>query len=166
MTCANTCSAGPVEPAPRQSDCSESCRIQELHSRGVMSRQTTETHPKELHQKPPFDEPPQAAPGLDSEMHNAPDHGEQSYRGSGRLNGKTALITVGDSGIGRPVAIAFAREGPDVALSYLPEEEQDAGESMRWIAEAGPPRERSSRSPRLCRHMACLRRIAHKSARV
>ena len=65
------------------------------------------------------------------------DHGEQSYRGLGRLDGRTALITGGDSGIGRAVAIAFAREGADVAISYLPEEEEDAQETGRWIEEAG-----------------------------
>ncbi len=102
-----------------------------------MSRQTTETDPKELEQKPPFDERRQSTPGLDSEMRNTADHGEKSYRGAGRLNGRAALITGGDSGIGRAVAIAFAREGADVAISYLPEEEQDAQESKRWIDEAG-----------------------------
>ncbi|MDB6064871.1 MAG: short-chain dehydrogenase/reductase [Pedosphaera sp.] len=70
-------------------------------------------------------------------MQLKPDHGEQSYRGLGRLTGKTALITGGDSGIGRAVAIAFAREGADVAISYLPEEEADAQETKRWVEEAG-----------------------------
>src|SRR5581483_7336232 len=85
----------------------------------------------------PFDEQAQPRPGLDSEMRNAADHGEESYRGSGRLSGKAALITGGDSGIGRAVAIAFAREGADVAISYLPEEERDARQSVRWIEAAG-----------------------------
>jgi NAD(P)-dependent dehydrogenase (short-subunit alcohol dehydrogenase family) len=66
-----------------------------------------------------------------------PDHGEQTYRGTGRLEGKRALITGGDSGIGRAVAIAFAREGADVLLSYLPEEEGDGTETARLVTEAG-----------------------------
>ncbi len=70
-------------------------------------------------------------------MRLQPDHGERSYRGLGRLMGKTALITGGDSGIGRAVAIAFAREGADVAISYLKEEEADAQETRRWVEEAG-----------------------------
>ena len=65
------------------------------------------------------------------------DHGEESYRGLGRLTDKVALITGGDSGIGRAVAIAFAREGADVLISYLPEEEQDAEETKRWVEHAG-----------------------------
>jgi NAD(P)-dependent dehydrogenase (short-subunit alcohol dehydrogenase family) len=76
-------------------------------------------------------------PGLTSEMSERPDHGEDSYRGSGRLTGKRALITGGDSGIGRAVAIAFAREGADVLISYLPEEEPDAQETARLIEKAG-----------------------------
>jgi len=97
----------------------------------------TETDPKELHRKPPFEEPRQAPPGSEAEMRNKPDHGEETYRGFGRLHGRAALITGGDSGIGRAVAIAYAREGADVAISHLPEEATDAGETLRWVKEAG-----------------------------
>jgi NAD(P)-dependent dehydrogenase (short-subunit alcohol dehydrogenase family) len=83
------------------------------------------------------EEPKQATPGLESQMEKKPDHGEESYRGYGRLEGKAALITGGDSGIGRAVAIAYAREGADVGISYLPEEEEDARESERWVRDAG-----------------------------
>lgn len=76
-------------------------------------------------------------PGSTSEMRQRPDHGEETYRGSGRLEGKRAVITGGDSGIGRAVAIAFAREGADVLLSYLPSEEEDAQETVRLVEEAG-----------------------------
>jgi NAD(P)-dependent dehydrogenase (short-subunit alcohol dehydrogenase family) len=72
--------------------------------------------------KPPFAAQPQQPPGLEAKMDPKPDYGEQSYRGSGRLKGKAALITGGDSGIGRAVALAFAREGADVLISYLCEE--------------------------------------------
>ena len=86
---------------------------------------------------PPFKEQPQEAPGLASEMSPEPDHGETSYVGTGRLTGKKALITGGDSGIGRAVAIAFAREGADVAINYLPEEAADADDVIALIKAEG-----------------------------
>ena len=76
-------------------------------------------------------------PGLTGEMDVRPDHGERTYRGSGRLTGRKAVITGGDSGIGRAVALAFAREGADVLISYLPEEEKDGQETVRLIEETG-----------------------------
>jgi NAD(P)-dependent dehydrogenase (short-subunit alcohol dehydrogenase family) len=76
-------------------------------------------------------------PGKTDEMNPAPDHGESSYRGSGRLTGKKAVITGGDSGIGRAVAVAFAREGADVLISYLEAEEKDARDTARLIEDAG-----------------------------
>lgn len=79
----------------------------------------------------------QQQPGLTSATVPRPDHGEESYVGSGRLTGRRALITGGDSGIGRAAAIAFAREGADVAISYLPEEEDDADDTVGWIERAG-----------------------------
>ncbi len=79
----------------------------------------------------------QPAPGLTSKMTPAPDHGEHSYVGRGLLTDRVALITGGDSGIGRAVAIAFAREGADVAISYLPVEQSDAEDTARWIEKAG-----------------------------
>jgi NAD(P)-dependent dehydrogenase (short-subunit alcohol dehydrogenase family) len=85
---------------------------------------------------PPLPEQQQEVPGTTAAMDPKPDHGEESYRGSGRLAGKKAIITGGDSGIGRAVAIAFAREGADVLISYLNEDE-DAEETSRWIEQAG-----------------------------
>ena len=76
-------------------------------------------------------------PGLTDDMDVRPDHGEKTYRGSGRLEGRKAVITGGDSGIGRAVALAFAREGADVLISYLPDEEKDGQETVRLVEEAG-----------------------------
>lgn len=86
---------------------------------------------------PPFDIQSQPEPGLVSQMKPRPDHGENSYQGSGRLLNRKALITGGDSGIGRAVAIAFAREGADVVINYLPNEEADAKEVIEFIERAG-----------------------------
>jgi len=86
--------------------------------------------------KPPFPRQPQAVPGSQRQMDPMPDCGEQSYKGSGRLAGKIALVTGADSGIGRAVAIAFAREGADIAVAYL-DEHEDARETARWVEAAG-----------------------------
>ncbi|MEH2460644.1 SDR family oxidoreductase [Nostoc sp.] len=86
---------------------------------------------------PPFPRQPQPAPGLAQQMNPQPDHGEESYTGCGKLANRKALITGGDSGIGRAVAIAFAREGADVAISYLPSEESDTREVIKLIEQAG-----------------------------
>lgn len=93
--------------------------------------------PRKQYPSPPFPKQPQPAPGLAREMDPKPDHGEKSYKGSGRLSGRKALITGGDSGIGRAAAIAYAREGADVAIGYLPEEEADAKEVIAVIEAEG-----------------------------
>ncbi|MBV8092869.1 MAG: SDR family oxidoreductase [Acetobacteraceae bacterium] len=92
--------------------------------------------PKETGPKPSFPKQQQEPAGQTGEMRPQPDHGEQSYRGSGKLQGLAALITGADSGIGRAVAIAFAREGADVLIAYL-DEHEDAKETARWVEEAG-----------------------------
>jgi NAD(P)-dependent dehydrogenase (short-subunit alcohol dehydrogenase family) len=96
----------------------------------------TDQHPTEAQPVPPFPEQEQQPPGNEAEMRPLADHGEESYVGHGRLTDKVALITGADSGIGRAVAIAFAREGADVLCSYL-NEEDDAAETKRLVEEAG-----------------------------
>jgi NAD(P)-dependent dehydrogenase (short-subunit alcohol dehydrogenase family) len=93
--------------------------------------------PQSKYEQPETEGEQQHHPGHTGEMTDEPDHGESSYRGSGKLTGKRAVITGGDSGIGRAVAIAFAREGADVLISYLPAEEQDAQATVRLIEDAG-----------------------------
>jgi NAD(P)-dependent dehydrogenase (short-subunit alcohol dehydrogenase family) len=93
-------------------------------------------NPRTAHPQPPLPEQQQQPPGHEGEMNPKPDHGEQSYKGSGKLTGRAAIITGADSGIGRAVAIAFAREGADVLISYL-SEDKDAEETAHWVREAG-----------------------------
>ncbi|MFI8525237.1 SDR family oxidoreductase [Promicromonospora sukumoe] len=107
--------------------------------------------------------PPQQQnpPGTTDQMIPTPDHGETSYVGSERLLGRKALVTGGDSGIGRAVAIAFAREGADVALSYLPEEEHDARATAEWVRGAG---RQCALLPGDLRDEATARGVAHRAA--
>ncbi len=95
-------------------------------------------NPAEKHPKPPFPKQDQTAPGVEGKLIPQADHGEESYKGSGKLTGKRAIITGGDSGIGRAVAIAFAREGADVLISYLDDsEDQDANLTASYVEQAG-----------------------------
>ncbi len=99
--------------------------------------QAQPTDPRSAGPKPEFEQEPIPYPGLDSQMTPSADHGEASYVGLGRLTNRKALVTGGDSGIGRAVALAFAREGADVLISYLPAEESDARETCRLVTDAG-----------------------------
>lgn len=98
--------------------------------------QRNEEDPKTFGDTPPFPQEALAYPGLESEMSPLPDYGVESYKGSGKLSGKVALITGGDSGIGRAVALAYAREGANVVISYL-SEDSDAEETVRVVEDAG-----------------------------
>ena len=108
-------------------------------SQGGQEPMTTQKleDPKAKYPKPPFKEQSQPWPGLASKMEPRPDHGEKNYKGSGRLLGRKALITGGDSGMGRAAAIAYAREGADVAINYFPTEQPDADEVIALIKDAG-----------------------------
>jgi NAD(P)-dependent dehydrogenase (short-subunit alcohol dehydrogenase family) len=101
-----------------------------------MADQAATQHDASTFPQPPFPEQQQRPPGSEAELRPRADHGEESYTGSGRLAGRRALITGGDSGIGKAVAIAFAREGADVLISYL-NEEADARDTVSWVERAG-----------------------------
>ena len=99
--------------------------------------QWTMRDPRDQYPQPPFPEQPQKAPGLARDMDPVPDHGEQSYVGLGRLKGRRALVTGGDSGIGRAAALAFVREGASVVINYLPDEEPDAQDLIDLVKSEG-----------------------------
>jgi NAD(P)-dependent dehydrogenase (short-subunit alcohol dehydrogenase family) len=102
----------------------------------MASQRTQQQAPQERHELPPFPEQEQASTGREQKMDPKPDFGADSYRGRERLKGKTALVTGGDSGIGRAVCLAFAREGADVVIGYRAHRE-DAEETKRWVEQAG-----------------------------
>ncbi len=104
----------------------------------VMKKQEPPQKPDTQYEVPPFPQQKQRPPGKEKAMQPLADHGEESYKGCGKLMGKKAIITGGDSGIGKAIAIAFAREGADVLISYLSSEEtQDAQDSAKYVKEAG-----------------------------
>lgn len=117
--------------------------LAQQRERGIDTGSTQPSHqpglkdPRTQYPRPPFPPQKQEPPGLAGKMNPRPDHGETSYRGSGKLVGRKALVTGGDSGIGRAAAIAFAREGADVAINYLPVEEPDAREVVDLIRAEG-----------------------------
>ncbi len=124
--------------------------------------QPTLSDPAAKFPKPPFAEQRQPWPGLASRMDPRPDHGETSYRGSGRLVGRKALVTGGDSGMGRAAAIAFAREGADVAINYYPTEEPDAQEVVSLIRASG---RKAIAIPGDLREAAFCRRLVDEAVR-
>ena len=131
-TCRQSGGCAEAEPAHRE------CFV--CASGGTVERDERQCHDEAEEMKGQMDDgvnaQQQAPPGLTALMEPVPDHGESSYVGHGRLEGKKTIITGGDSGIGRAVAIAFAREGADVLISYL-EEDDDASETARWVREEG-----------------------------
>ena len=115
-----------------------SCFLLTLMRKVMSSSNQNVQDPQKKHPIPPFPQQEQEAPGVEREMEPKADHGEKSYRGTGKLKGKKAIITGSDSGIGKAVAIAFAREGADVLISYLADvEDEDAKDTARWVQEAG-----------------------------
>jgi hypothetical protein len=133
LALAVTAASAPVGPC-----CSRTRAVSPPRRAGIAARMSDEpiTDPREQGPKPPYGEQSQDPPGTEGEMRPTADHGEESYRGFGRLEGRVALITGGDSGIGKAVALAFAREGADVLVSYL-DEHEDAQDTVRLVEDAG-----------------------------
>jgi NAD(P)-dependent dehydrogenase (short-subunit alcohol dehydrogenase family) len=122
-----------MSPMPRRLAWTAPAFTQRTEQGDQPMREAELQDPREMYPKPPYKRQSQPWPGLAGKMDPRPDHGETSYRGSGRLAGRKALITGGDSGMGRAAAIAYAREGADVAINYFPTEEPDAREVIELI---------------------------------